>query len=120
MIAARSATRYERRLHLCAERPMARWRWLSWEPSLGGSGGTSADLCRGSPIRAGWNSTADTSVQASDKASSLPMLDVPGWCESHRLPNAVAVRSALKKTARVSADAGKASVRCATPGCNRS
>ena len=32
-------------------------------------------------------------------ASSLPMLAVPGWCDSHRLPNAVAVVSALKITA---------------------
>ena len=29
------------------------------------------------------------------------MLDVPGWLENHRLPKAVAVVSALKKTARV-------------------
>ena len=46
-------------------------------------------------------------MQASDSASSLPMLDVPGWAESLRLPNAVAVRSALKNTARVSADCRK-------------
>jgi hypothetical protein len=30
------------------------------------------------------------------------MLDMPGWLDSHRLPNAVAVVSALKITARVS------------------
>ena len=50
---------------------------------------------RGLPIRTGWNSTAAASVVSSDSASSLPMLDVPGWLESHRLPNAVAVVSAL-------------------------
>jgi hypothetical protein len=43
-------------------------------------------------------------VQTSDKASSLPMLEVPGWLENHRLPKAVAVVSALKNTARVSGD----------------
>jgi hypothetical protein len=32
------------------------------------------------------------------------MLEVPGWFENHRLPNAVAVVSALKKTARVNGD----------------
>jgi len=32
------------------------------------------------------------------------MLDVPGWLDSHRLPNAVAVVSALKKIARVRLD----------------
>jgi hypothetical protein len=29
------------------------------------------------------------------------MLDVPGWLDNHRLPNAVAVVIALKKIARV-------------------
>jgi hypothetical protein len=43
-------------------------------------------------------------VQASDKAKSLPMVDVPGWLDSHRLPNAVAVVMALKMTARVRLD----------------
>ena len=51
---------------------------------------------RGGPIRAGWNRTAAASVQTSAKAISLPMLDMPGWSESHRLPNAVAVVNALK------------------------
>ena len=50
---------------------------------------------RGLPISTGWNSTAAASVVSSESASSLPMLDVPGWLESHRLPNAVAVVSAL-------------------------
>jgi hypothetical protein len=31
---------------------------------------------RGSPIRAGWNSVAEVSVQTSDSASSLPMLNI--------------------------------------------
>ena len=54
-----------------------------------------AAASRGLPISTGWNSTAAASVQTSDSASSLPMLDVPGWLENHRLPNAVAVVSAL-------------------------
>jgi hypothetical protein len=32
----------------------------------------------GGPISAGWNKIAAARVQTSDKASSLPMLDVPG------------------------------------------
>ena len=46
---------------------------------------------------AGWKSTAAESVVTSDSAISLPMLDVPGWWENHRLPKAVAVVQALKK-----------------------
>ncbi len=46
-------------------------------------------------------------VVISDSAISLPMLDVPGWCENHRLPKAVAVVQALKKTARVRLDCKK-------------
>ena len=57
--------------------------------------------------RAGWNSTAAESVVTSDSAISLPMLDVPGWCENHKLPKAVAVAQALKKTARVKLDCKK-------------
>jgi len=59
---------------------------------------------RGAPIRAGWNNAAEASVHIKDSASSLPMLEVPGCDESHRLPNAVAVISAEKNTARVSGD----------------
>ena len=59
---------------------------------------------RGGPISAGWNKIAAANVQTSDKASSLPMLEVPGCLESQRLPNAVAVVIALKKTARVRLD----------------
>jgi len=33
---------------------------------------------RGSPMRAGWNNAAEVSVQTSERASSLPMLDMPG------------------------------------------
>jgi hypothetical protein len=51
-------------------------------------------------MSAGWNSAADASVHASDNASNLPMLDRPGWLDSHKLPNAVAVVSALKKKPR--------------------
>ena len=56
---------------------------------------------------AGWNSTAAESVVTSASAISLPMLDVPGWWENHRLPKAVAVVQALKKTARVRLDCKK-------------
>ena len=62
---------------------------------------------RGAPISAGWNSTAAHIVHTSDSARSLPMLDVPGWLDSHRLPKAVAVVSALQITARVSADCNR-------------
>ena len=62
---------------------------------------------RGGPIRAGWNRTAAASVQTSARAISLPMLDMPGWSESQRLPNAVAVVSALKNTARVRVDCSR-------------
>src|SRR5882762_6837433 len=62
---------------------------------------------RGGPIRAGWNRTAAASVQTSAKAISLPMLEMPGWSESQRLPNAVAVVSALKNTARVRVDCSR-------------
>jgi len=59
---------------------------------------------RGLPIRIGWNKAAAASVQTSDTANSSPMLDVPGWLEKNRLPNAVAVVAALNITARVSTD----------------
>ena len=57
--------------------------------------------------RAGWNSTAAERVVTSDRAISLPMLEVPGWWENHRLPKAVAVVQALKNTARVRLDCKK-------------
>ena len=47
-------------------------------------------ISRGRPISSGWNSTAATKVQASVSASNLPMLEVPGWLDSHKLPKAVA------------------------------
>jgi len=46
-------------------------------------------------MRAGWNSAADARVHSKDSARSFPMLDIPGWLESQRLPNAVAVINAL-------------------------
>jgi uncharacterized protein (DUF2147 family) len=64
-------------------------------------------ISRGLPISAGWNSSTAARVVTSESASSLPMLDVPGWLESHRLPNAVAVVSALKKIARVREDCSR-------------
>ena len=42
-------------------------------------------------------------MQAGDNAKSLPMLERPGLPDSQRLPNAIAVINALKKTARVQA-----------------
>jgi hypothetical protein len=58
-------------------------------------------------MRAGWNSAADARVHSKDSARSFPMLDIPGWLESQRLPNAVAVINALKNTARVKLDCKK-------------
>src|SRR5262245_59372731 len=58
-------------------------------------------------IRAGWKMTAAASVVSSDRAISLPMLEVPGWWESHKDPNAMAVVQALKKMARVRLDCRK-------------
>src|SRR5580704_8619176 len=68
----------------------------------------SGSVWRGGPISTGWNSTAAAIVHTSDSAISLPMLDVPGWFDSHRLPKAVAVVMALKITARVSVDCSSA------------
>ena len=48
------------------------------------------ERARGRPIRAGWNKTAAAMVQSSASAISLPMLEVPGSLDSHRLPNAAA------------------------------
>ena len=56
---------------------------------------------RGLPISAGWNSSTAAKVVSSESVSSLPMLEVPGWEDSHRLPKAVAVVRALKNIARV-------------------
>jgi hypothetical protein len=58
-------------------------------------------------MSAGWKMTAAARVVSSDKAISLPMLDVPGWWESHRLPKAMAVVQALKKMARVRLDCSR-------------
>jgi hypothetical protein len=54
--------------------------------------------CRDGPISAGWNGAAEANVQVSDKASNLPMLEIPGLLENIRLLKAVAVISALKRT----------------------
>ena len=59
---------------------------------------------RGGPISTGWKSTAAAMVVTSASAINLPMLEVPGWLDSHKLPNAVAVVSALNITARVKLD----------------
>ena len=63
----------------------------------------------------GWNSTAAASVVTSDRHNSLPMLDVPGWLDSHRLAKVVAVVIALNTTARVSDDARGAGL-ASSPG----
>jgi hypothetical protein len=52
-------------------------------------------VSRGGPIRAGWNKTAAAIVHSRASAISLPMLDVPGWLDIHKLPNAIAVVMAL-------------------------
>src|ERR1700742_5085620 len=63
--------------------------------------GRYAEACsRGVPISAGWKISAETRVQTSEIIRSLPMLAVPGWRESQRLPKPVAVVSAEKNTAR--------------------
>src|SRR3954452_4807304 len=58
----------------------------------------------GLPISAGWNSNAAHMVVTSDSARSLPMLEVPGWLESERLPKAAAVVRALQLTPRLKLD----------------
>jgi hypothetical protein len=65
---------------------------------------TQVGFVRGRPISAGWNSTAAAIVQTSARAINLPMLEVAGSLDSHRLPNALAVAIALKITARVKVD----------------
>jgi hypothetical protein len=61
-------------------------------------------VSRDGPIRAGWKSSADTSVHTSEIIKTFPMLAVPGWLEAQRLPKPVAVASALKNTARARLD----------------
>ena len=86
-----------------------------WLPSLFSGGllthlgsvagwGCGLDGLRGGPIKAGWNSTAAVIVHRRASAISLPMLDIPGFGESHKLPNAIAVVMALKITALVRLD----------------
>ena len=81
------------------------WRWdrpsaSSWQT---GQGSHWAERAVQASSPAGLTIAA-ANMQTSDKASNLPMLEVPGWFESHRLPNAVAVVIALKTTARVRLD----------------
>ena len=70
---------------------------------------------RGGPISTGWNNTAAAIVVTSASAINLPMLEVPGWLESHKLPKAVAVVSALNITARVRLDCKRSVWPPATP-----
>ena len=37
-----------------------------------------------------------------ESANNFPMLEVPGWLENHKLPNAVAVVMALNMTSEAS------------------
>ena len=55
-------------------------------------------------MSAGWNRMAAARVQTSESAINLPIDEVPGCLEAQRLPKAVAVVSALQKTARVKLD----------------
>src|ERR1700694_1747163 len=75
--------------------------------ALAGGARPFSSAVRGLPISAGWNSTAAHIVLTSESANSLPMLEVPGWLESHRLPNALAVVSALQITALVRLDCSR-------------
>src|SRR5512135_2367345 len=61
----------------------------------------------GSPISAGRKNSVVASVQPSEIIKSSPMLAVPGWLDSHRLPKPDAVVSALKITARVRLDCNR-------------
>src|ERR1700730_18605556 len=63
--------------------------------------------CRGGPIRTGWKNTAAPIVHSSDRAISLPMLEMPGELDTHMLPNAIAVVMALNITALVSVDCSR-------------
>src|SRR5208283_1860531 len=59
----------------------------------------------GGPRKAGTTKKAATSVKNSEIARSLPMLAVPGWDDSMRLPKAVPVVREEKKIARVRLEA---------------
>ena len=48
------------------------------------AGASGAGAWRGSPISAGWKSSAETRVQSSEIIKSLPMLAVPGWLREPR------------------------------------
>ena len=76
-------------------------------------------LAGGTASRAGRNSSVTNSSQPSEIISSLPMLAVPGWLESHKAPNAVAVVSALKRTARIRLDCNGSSHPRARPSRSR-
>jgi hypothetical protein len=86
---------------------------MSGGAGIGSRGGvprrtTQSGFVRGRPIRAGWNSTAAAIVQTSANAINLPMLEVAGSLDSHKLPKALAVAIALKITARVKVDCTRA------------
>ncbi len=61
----------------------------------------------GGPSSAGSNSNAQTSVQTIEIIRILPMLAVPGWLESQRLPKATPVVRALNSTARARLDCSR-------------
>ena len=53
-------------------------RWPPVAPPIRSATSAYSRTSRGLPISAGWNNNTAASVQTSDSASSLPMLDVPG------------------------------------------
>src|SRR5262249_32573510 len=58
-------------------------------------------FCRCVAISAGWKMTAAARVVRSDRPISLPMLDVPGWCEKYSAGGAIltAIIGAIKNKA---------------------
>jgi hypothetical protein len=59
---------------------------------------------RGGPISTGWKSTAAAIGGDERQRHQLAHARGAGWLDSHKLPNAVAVVSALNITARVRLD----------------
>jgi beta-glucanase (GH16 family) len=86
----------------CSESPDRGTRTLARpQPAFEGAFACSS----GGPRKAGTMMKAARRVKNRDTVSSLPMLAVPGWCDSHRLPNATPVVRDEKKIARVRLDA---------------
>ncbi len=113
-----------RRRRVADRRPARRIRQHGQGRRRGGAGGEAQCDRRGEaqevgarfagPSSAGSKISAQTSVHARLIIRILPMLAVPGWRDSHRLPNAVPVASALNSTARARLDVSS-SGRAAAP-----